>query len=269
MRAGTPLRGRNLRSEKTLVSATTLKPRSIAFVILAVVVLIGACSTSHNQNAGPASTPASPTSVIPAPKPTPAPPVGHDRIEGLVRSVSGNTIQLTQRDRTGAAVDFSPKTMVTELSSAQLSDVTHGSCAYLKAAPGSAPLGDAITAESVEISPAVAGKCPPPAVPPSGPSSGAFGIVDSVKGNTIAVTGADPTGKITHTKMTVSVTTTYTKHTITDTEAIQQGKCMAAQGATASGVLHAATIDLEPCPPMGGGRHRFHLPLHFPHLHHH
>ena len=59
--------------------------------------------------------------------------MGHDEIEGLVRSVSGNTIQLTQRDRTAATVDFTPATMVTELSPAKLTDVKPGSCVDVEA----------------------------------------------------------------------------------------------------------------------------------------
>ncbi len=85
-----------------------------------------------------------------------------DHIEGLVRSVSGNAIQLTQRDRSAATVDFTPQTMVTELSSAALTDVKPGSCVDVKSGPQSASPGGAITAESVEISPAVANMCPPP-----------------------------------------------------------------------------------------------------------
>ena len=53
--------------------------------------------------------------------------------------MSGNTIQLTQRDRTAATVDFTPTTMVTELTSAQLTDVTPGSCVDVGAAPESGP----------------------------------------------------------------------------------------------------------------------------------
>ena len=67
------------------------------------------------------------------------------------------------------------------------------------------------------------------------------------------------------TTATVIDTTTYTKHAVTNAQAIQQGKCLAAQGTLNAGVLQAATIDLEPCPPMGGGHHRFHLPG-LPHL---
>jgi hypothetical protein len=86
--------------------------------------------------------------------------------------------------------------------------------------------------------------------------------VSSVTGNTFAVTSTDPTGKTTQANVTVTGTTTYVKHTVTNTHAIQQGKCMAAQGTNSGGALQAATVDLEPCPPMGGGHHHLHLPHH-------
>jgi hypothetical protein len=185
-------------------------------------------------------------------------------VEGMVRSVSGNTIQLTQRDRTAATVDLTPTTVVTEVSSAALSDVTPGSCVDVKSGPESIPPSGAVTAQSVEISPAEDGKCPPPE-PAASP--GVNGTVSSVTGNTFAVTSTDPTGKTTRVNVTVTDTTTYVKHTVTNTQAIQQGKCMAAQVTNSGGVLQAATIDLEPCPPMGGGHHHLHLP-HLPHHHH-
>ncbi len=85
-------------------------------------------------------------------------------------------------------------------------------------------------------------------------------------GNTIAVNSIDPTGKATHTTVTVINTTTYTKHAVTNPQAIQNGKCMAAMGTKDGGVLQAATIDLEPCPPMGRPHHHFHIP--WPHHRH-
>jgi hypothetical protein len=262
------------------MSATTHRRRLAQLAILAVTgattVSLAACSNSSNENTGKPSTSASPTAspTSSAPKPPPPPPMGKDHIEGLVRSVSGNTIHLTQRDRTAATVDFSPATMVTELTSAQLTDVKAGSCVDVEAAPESAPPGGAITARSVTITPAEGGKCPPPEQPaapsPGQPaaSPGAYGTVASVTGNTIAVTGMDPTGKATHTNVTVTNATTYTNHAVTNAQAIQQGKCMAAQGTNTGGVLQAVTIDLEPCPPMGRPHHHFHLP-HLPHLRHH
>ena len=257
------------------MSATRLKTRVTRLVVLAVTgattLSIAACSTSNNQNTGKPGTSASPTAspTTSAPKP-PAPPVGHDEVEGLVRSVSGNRIQLTQRDRTGAAVDFTPSTLVTELSPAKLSDVIRGSCVDVEAAAQSGPPGGPVTAQSVTISPSEGGKCPPPVPSPGGPaeSPSVYGIVDSVTGNTIAVNSIDPTGKATRTTVNVADTTTYNKHAVTNAQAIQNGKCMAAQGTKDGGVLHAATIDLEPCPPMGRPHHHFHFP-HLPHLRHH
>jgi hypothetical protein len=253
------------------MSAATHRRRLTQLAILAVTgvtaVSLAACGNSSNENTGKPSTSASSTTPKPTPpKPTPppAPPMGHDEVEGLVRSVSGNRIQLTQRDRTAAAVDFTPQTMVTELSSAALTDVKPGSCVDVKAASQGASPGGAITAESVEISPSEGGKCPPPVGPAGSPS--VYGIVGSVTGNTIAVNSIEPTGKTTHTTVTVMNTTTYTKHAVTTAQAIQNGKCLAAQGTKDGGVLHAATIDLEPCPPMGRPHHHFHIP--WPHHRH-
>jgi hypothetical protein len=208
--------------------------------------------------------------------------MGNDYIEGLVNSVSGNTIHLTQRNRTAANVEFTPQTMVTELTQAKLPDVTVGSCVDVEASPNSSAPGGAITAHTVTISPAVAGRCPPPkepasgsggtppAAPPSAEPTGSpsvYGTVAAITGNTIDITSIDPTGNTTHTSTTVDDTTTYTKHAVTNAQAIQHGKCMAAQGTNNGGVLQASAIDLEPCPPMGRPRHHFHFP-HLPHFHH-
>jgi hypothetical protein len=263
--------------------ATPLKPRLARLAIFAVTgaaaLLVAACSTSNNENTGKPGTSASPTatSTSSAAKPSPAPPAGKDQVEGLVRSVSRNTIQLTQRNRTAATVDFTPTTLITEVSSAALTDVTPGSCVDVKVSPAGGPPGGALAAQSVEISPAEGGNCPPteepaagsPGSPPPAPSSGkpgersgVYGKVGAVTGNTIAVTSTDPTGKTTNTNVTVIDTTTYVKHVVTNSQAVQQGKCIAAQGTMSGGVLQAATIDLEPCPPMGREHHH-----HLPHLH--
>ncbi|MFZ1163171.1 hypothetical protein [Mycobacterium sp.] len=224
------------------------------------VLSIAACGTSDNQNSTQHGTAASQPSSVPKPPPPPPPPAAKDHIEGLVRSVSGDVIELTQRDRSAATVDFTPQTMVTALSSAALTDVKPGSCVDVRPAPQSASPGGAITAESVEISPAVAHTCPPP----PGPPGAVYGTVDSVADNAIKVNTTDPTGHTTHSTVDVINTTTYTKHAVTNAQAVQNGKCMAAQGTKDGNVLRAATIDLEPCPPMGRPHHHFHLPW----LHH-
>ena len=133
---------------------------------------------------------------------------------------------------------------------AKLTDVTPGSCVNVRATPQSAPAGGAITAQSVTITSAVDGKCPPPA--------GFYGTVTSVSGDTIAVNGIG--AQAAPTNVTVSNTTSYQLQTPSDAQAIANGKCMGAQGIQDAGVLHATTISLQTCPPMGHPHHHLHLP---------
>ncbi len=241
--------------------AISVKPRPTQLALVAVVAVIAVCvamcgsshDTSSNSNTGKRTVSATPPSSAPsaAPPPAPPPPVGKDYVEGLVESVSGNTIQL--RTRSGSAtVDFTPSTRVVEVSPAQLSDVTPGSCVNVRATPQSAPTGAAIAAQSVTIAPAVDGKCPPPA--------GFYGTVASVSGNTISVNGIGAGGQTPATSVTVANTTSYNKQTATNTQAIAHGRCMGAQGTNSDGVLHATMISLQACPPMGDGHHHLHLP---------
>ncbi|GBE66097.1 hypothetical protein MFM001_25590 [Mycobacterium sp. MFM001] len=179
----------------------------------------------------------------------------------MVRSVSGDTIQLTQRDRTAATVDYTPTTMITELGPAQLTDVTPGSCVDVEPTAAGGP----VSAQSVIISPSEGGNCPPPT---GQPPAGVSGTVKSVTGNTIGVDSTDAAGKTAHTDVTVTDSTTYQKHSVTNAQAIQNGRCLAAQGTKDGGVLHADSIDLEPCPAIGRPHHHFHIPR-LPHGHHH
>lgn len=243
--------------------ATRVKPGVIRLGLVAAVGLIALgvamCGPSHDsQNNGSSGTPT--VSAIPPgqaapsaapPSGPPPPPPAKDYVEGMVQTVSGQTIAL--RTRTGSAtVDFSPQTRVVEVSPAQLTDVTPGSCVNVKATPQSAPTGGAITAQTVTITSSIDGKCPPP--------PGFYGTVASVSGNTIAVTGLGPSGPGTPTNVTVANATSYQKQTPSDAQAIVHGKCMGAQGAQDGGVLHAVMISLETCPPMGHPHHHLHLP---------
>jgi Domain of unknown function (DUF5666) len=234
----------------------------VAIVAVIAVIALSVAMCHSDSTAGNSSTGKPPVTAIPpssapsaAPPPAPAPPaVGKDYVEGLVESVSGNTIHL--RTRTGSAtVDFSPTTRVVEVTPAQLTDVTPGSCVNVRATPQRAPTPDAITAQSVTITPAVDGKCPPPA--------GFYGTVTSVSGNTIAVNGVSAGGQSTLTNVTVANSTSYQKQTATGSQAIAHGRCMGAQGTQDAGTLHAMTISLEGCAPMGRPHHHLHLP----HLH--
>ncbi|OBF55990.1 hypothetical protein A5787_00075 [Mycobacterium sp. 852002-50816_SCH5313054-b] len=244
------------------MSASTAKPllAQVALVgVIAVIALsVAMChsdGTASKSNTGKPTVTALPPSPAPGPPSPPAPPpppAPKDYVEGLVESVSGGTIQL--RTRTGSAtVDFSPSTRVVEVTPAQLADVTPGSCVNVRATPQSAPTAGSITAQAVTVTSAVDGKCPPPA--------GFYGTVSSVSGNTIAVSGMG--SQPTPTTVTVANSTSYQKQTPSDSQAIANGKCMGAQGTQDAGVLHAMTISLQACPPMGHPHH--HLP-HLPHL---
>jgi Domain of unknown function (DUF5666) len=237
--------------------ATSVNPRlarlalgAVAVVIILSVAMCHSSDTNTSNSAKPAVPAAAPPPPPPSVAPPPAPPpVGKDYVEGLVESVSGGTIQL--RTRTGSAtVDFGPPTRIVEVSPAKLSDVTPGSCVNVRGTPQSAPSGGAVTAQSVTITSAVDGKCPPPA--------GFYGTVTSVSGDTIAVTGIG--AQAAPTSVTVANSTSYQLQTPADAQAIANGKCLGAQGIQDAGVLHATTISLQTCPPMGHPHHHLHLP---------
>jgi hypothetical protein len=242
--------------------ATSVKPRLFRLAILAAVIAVIALGvamcgpsdqSSNNPNTGKPTVSAIPPSSAPNAAPPPPPAEGKDYVEGLVESVSGDTIAL--RTRSGSAtVDFAPSTRVVEMTPAQLSDVTPGSCVNVRATPQSAPAGAAITAQTVTITPSIDGKCPPPA--------GFYGTVTSVSGNTITVNSIGAGGQTTPTNVTVANTTSYRKQAPSGTQAIQHGRCMGAQGTENAGVLQATIISLQACPPMGHPHHH-HLP-HFP-----
>jgi hypothetical protein len=120
----------------------------------------------------------------------------------------------------------------------------------VRATPQSASTGAGITAQAITVTPAVDGRCPPPA--------GFYGTVSSVSGNTIAVNGIG--ARPTPTNVTVANTTSYQKQAPSSAQAIAHGKCIGAQGTQDAGALHAVTISIEACPPMGRPHHHLHLP---------
>jgi hypothetical protein len=239
------------------MSASRVKPRlpqlALGAVLAAIVLGVATCqseSTASNSNRARSTVTPLPPSSAPSAAPPPTPPAaGKDYVEGLVESVSGDTIQL--RTRTGSAtVDIAPSTRVVEVTPAQLGDVTPGSCVNVRATPQSASTGAGLTAQAVTVTPAVDGRCPPPA--------GFYGTVSSVSGNTIAVNGIG--ARPTPTNVTVADTTSYQKQAPSSAQAIEHGKCLGAQGTQDTGALHAVTISLEACPPMGRPHHHLHLP---------
>jgi hypothetical protein len=229
----------------------------------AAALSVAACGTSNNA---PSTTAAGPTSSA-APSSTPsAPGKGKDWVAGQIASVSGDAIQVTEHSG-AATVDFSPSTKIVEITPAQLTDVTAGSCVTVRPTRQSADSGT-ITAQAVRVSSAVDGKCPEPKQPagtsPTGGPTGHHliaGTVGSVAGNTITVNGTDTTGTASATSVTVTDTTKYSKQAATDAQALAQGKCVAARGTKDdSGTLQAASISVSPaangsCAQLGGGHH--------------
>ena len=230
---------------------------TIVLVGAAVALSLAACGSSSN-NASPTSsstssnasgsstTSGSSTSTAPTspgtasgPTSTSQPAGGTDRVAGLIASLSGNSIQVTERDGT-ATVAFTSSTSMSSMAPAQLSDVTAGSCVMVRPTRDGGPTSSGtVTARSVAVFAATGGNCPQPQG-----GHGVGGTVASVNGNTIAVTtGANSP------QTTVSVTdsTTYTKRTSATSQDIAPGKCLAARGTKDnSGVLQATAISLRP-----------------------
>jgi hypothetical protein len=256
---------------------TFLLARITRFTILAVtgitVLSVAACGTSNNTKP---SAPASPAISSPTPSSPLASAKGKERVSGLITSVAGNTVQVTQETGT-ATVDFTPSTKVVESTLAQLTDVTTGSCIKARPTGASTPAtSGAITADAVMVSQAVDGKCPQPKASPGGstttaptsPPLGApaaprvvRGTVASVAGNTIILTATDANGNSSQTNVTVTDTTKYVKKTPADAQALAQGKCISARGTKdGGGTLQATfivvkTADNGTCPQPASTQH--------------
>jgi hypothetical protein len=213
------------------------RARLTGFAILAVAgataLSVGACSSSQNAK--------SPESKSPEMS-SPASANGQDSVYGLIASVSGNAVQVTETTGT-ATVDVSPSTKLTENTKAQLPDIAAGNCVSASTPP-SAP-GGAVTATSLVLTPPVGdGKC---AQPKNTQPSRVIGTVASVAGNTIHVTVTDANGNPTDTDVTVADTTQYTKQVSATSQAIAQGKCLSAVGTKdGGGTLQATVVTLGP-----------------------
>lgn len=178
-----------------------------------------------------------------------------DRVIGPVTSVSGNTFEVA-RPAGATTVAYTDATRIVEPVPAQLGEITAGTCIRAGATPDSAPADSgAISAKWVAISAPVDGKCPQrpggaDAPAPPVPHRGVRGVVDSVAGNTLTVTGAS--GQTT----TVTVTDdTHLRRMVTvGAGVISAGKCVAARGTRdGDGVLQATRIsvwapDGDACP---------------------
>jgi Domain of unknown function (DUF5666) len=230
----------------------------------ATALSVAACGASHTtSNTGQSSTAAGPTSSAATSSPS-ASANGRAWVNGMIASVSGDAIQVTQQSG-NTTVDFSPSTKISEVTPAELTDVTAGSCVAVHPTRDSADSGGAITAQFVRVSPAVDGKCQEPKHPAGANAKhrAVSGTVASVAGNTMTINATDADGNSSQSNVTVTDTTKYTKQTATDAQALGQGKCIAARGTKDdSGTLQATAISVQQADngtcAQPGGRHHQH-----------
>lgn len=219
----------------------------------AAALSVAACGSSSNpapasskNPAGSAPNSSSAPNSGSAPTPGAQAPNGNggkDRVAGLIASVSGNTIQVNQRKGT-ATVDVTPSTMVAELTPAQLTDVTAGSCVSVRPARGNGSGGAQITARNLVIGTGPNGTC---TAPQHARAGAVRGTVASVNANTVVVNVTDQNGSTSQANVAIDNTTTYEKRAAATPAAIFQGKCLAARGSNdSSGNLQATAVTVTP-----------------------
>jgi hypothetical protein len=221
---------------------------AILAVTAAAALSVAACGSSGNPApAASKSPPASAASSAPgsssAPTPAAQAPHGKDRVAGLIASVSGNTIQVNQRNG-AATVDVTPSTTVAELTPAQLTDVTAGSCVAVRPAHDNGSGGAQVTARNVVIGAAPNGTC---TAPQHARAGAVRGTVASVNGSTVVINVTDRSGSTSQASVGIDNTTTYEKRAVATPAAITQGKCLAARGTNdTSGNLQATVVSVAP-----------------------
>ena len=259
-----------------MISASSRLPRPTRFAVLAVTgaaaLSIAACGSS-NTSSPTTSLSSAASSPTTSQTTTTTPANGQARGSGLIASVSGNAVQVTQNENGNATVDFTPSTKINEVVPAALSDVTTGSCVTVQPGHEESQGGQPVTAATVRVRAAADGKCPQAkaGAPGSGPGSttpapsgspakrsAMQGTVASVAGNTINITSTDASGNTAQTAVTVNDKTKYTKQASATSQAVSAGKCIAAWGTKdGGGKLQATTLDLRPANDgkCGRGKH--------------
>jgi hypothetical protein len=158
---------------------------------------------------------------------------------------------VNQRNGT-ATVDVTPSTTVAELTSAQLTDVTAGSCVAVRPTHDGGSGGAQVTARNVVIGTAPSGTC---TAPQHARAGAVRGTVASVNGNTVVVNVTDQSGSTSQANVAIDNTTTYEKRALATPAAITQGKCLAARGSNdSSGSLQATAVTVTPASNGNCGR---------------
>jgi hypothetical protein len=234
-----------------LTSTRVTRCGAVAFAGLTALSLAacGSSSTPSPSSSAAASASTTTGSTAAAAPSSPAPAAAaKDRAIGVVGTVAGGTITLTGPEGPGT-VDVTASTHVTQLVTAQLTDVAAGQCLVVRPTKDTAGTA-AVTAVSVLFGPSDGGQCAPPG---RKGGRGVIGTVASVGGNTITVTTADNQTD----KVTVTPDTRYAKRNIADPSVIAAGQCLMAQGTKAAdGSLQATSVGIRPTDsgPCGGKR---------------
>lgn len=211
-------------------------------------------SPSSSSTGKPAAASSSPSSASPGA--TPGAAGGKDQVRGIVGTVSGGTVTVTEQSGS-ATVNVSPSTKVTQLTQGQLTDITAGECLMVNPTKDSGQ-PPTVTAAGVLFGAPDNGQCGHPGgnapgnAPSNAPGNRLGGTVASVNGNSIVLTTADNT----QTTVTVTPDTRYAKRVAADGSAIAAGQCLAARGQKDnSGVLQATYVSVRPANngQCGGG----------------
>ncbi|WP_431232058.1 DUF5666 domain-containing protein [Mycolicibacterium psychrotolerans] len=234
----------------TVPVSLTRRRHAVPILIGLTAVSLAACGSSPTATNSSTQAAGSTSATAPAP----AKGGGKDHVSGLITSVTGGTLAVSDKNVT-TSVGFTSATKVSEVTPAAVTDVAVGSCVSVRPARGSSPAPDgSVTAAAISVSAPRDGQCFAGARQQAASAGhGVRGTVTSVSGGTLVVTVA---GSNTPTNVTLSGTTTYTKRAPADVQAITQGKCVTAQGTKdAGGTLQASMIGLRPanngsCPAM-------------------
>jgi Domain of unknown function (DUF5666) len=268
----------------------TVKRIAAGAAVCCAVLFVSACGGGTSATVGASGTSTTATSGGPGGNAAGG-ARGFPGATGLLAQIDGKTLQVQGTD-TQTAVTYSAKTTFTNTVAAKLSDVVVGVCVQARSAQpasgtgGAAPTAAAgpLAAASVEISPAVNGRCtvggfrlpgagapggsgaptPPAGMPTSGRTRGpgagggffglgASGKVTAVNGagftveSSLPVNGTATAPAPTTRTVQTSAATTYTRTEAANASALVVGLCVTALGkADNTGSIAATSMTLRP-----------------------
>ena len=215
--------------------------------IVGITALSAVACSSATKTEPSASSAASTTTSAAAASQAPEKINGEDEVSGSIASVSGMRIEVTSPEGS-ASVSFTDSTKIMELTPATLTDITPGLCVTIR--PASGAEGGTVVADAVVVGASSGGECKKTggadnAGLPRTPLGGFRGTVDSVTGNTIALTTFGTDGSKTNSTIETNDLTLFADRHRVKADAVVEGKCIIAGGTNdTGGVLQAQTINL-------------------------